>query len=258
MRRRRGRNAEFHPDNFARNDEFHPPIELSPFRSVVRGDGIAFSVPQRRDVLRIYTLADQEIAHRIGALFGQLLIQLVSTGAVGVSLDLQVQPGMRNDDPRYFCQGLARRRFQSVLAGIEEDVLHIRDQASGRFPRRQNGIELLQQLLTKLILFGFRLLAETLGLGSSLLGLSTGRIGLLRGLLGGGALLGFLLGLLLGGRALLRFLLGLLFCRLRLLLRRGLPGGGFLAFLRQRFLLLTAQRNDARVFGFLHCLPSQS
>src|SRR5208282_4667926 len=103
------------------------------------------------------SLLGKKIAHRVGAAFGELLIEFVAANAVGVTFDLQCEAGMRQKNAGYLGQFFARPGFKRVAAGIEKDVRHVHDQAAGGIARLQNGIQLCEKLSAKLRLFGFGL-----------------------------------------------------------------------------------------------------
>src|SRR5436309_14725692 len=66
---------------------------------------------------------------------------------------------MREDDSRDFRELFTRNRLQIVLAGIKEDVTHVDDQAARSVAGFENPVQLLGELLAKLLLFTLGLLS---------------------------------------------------------------------------------------------------
>src|SRR6266478_3914733 len=134
-------------------------------------------------------LLGEKIADGIGAAFGELLIEIVAADAVGVTLDLEREAGMGEDDAGNFGELFAGAGLERVAAGVEEHVGHIDDEAAGGVARLQNGIQLAEQLGAQLGFFGFGLRSglarfSGFGFGGTLLGDGSGAV--FGGLVGGG------------------------------------------------------------------------
>src|SRR5437868_3332836 len=86
------------PDGIAGKHKLDPAILLSPIRGVVRCYWRRFSKTTGGDRVRGNALLHKVIAHRLSALFGKLLIVLITANAVGVTLDRQVQRGIGEHD----------------------------------------------------------------------------------------------------------------------------------------------------------------
>src|SRR5579875_1585624 len=151
-----GRRTDLDANYLARNNQLDSPIQLTAGRGIVRSYGIVLAVADCGHVLRVHALREQEIANGIRALFRETLIELVTARAVGIAFDLKIQAWMGHDDTGDARQSELGRFFQRVFRRIEEDILHVYNEATWSFARRQYSVELLQQLFTKLILFGFR------------------------------------------------------------------------------------------------------
>src|SRR6267142_5034251 len=221
----RGRGGGGHggvADGIAVDDELNAAIALAAFGGVVRSDGLHFAEAAGGDGRTRDALFGEKIADGIGAAFGELLVEIVAADAVRVALDLKREARMREDDAGDFGEFFARARLERVAAGVKKNVRHVDDEAASGVASLQNGIELTEELGTKLGFFGFGLrggLARFFGFGfgGALLGDGSGAVasgllgGGLRGLVleqsGGAGLLGF--GFLAGGfgGGLLRFLL---------------------------------------------------
>ena len=75
-------------DGGAIDHKLHAAIALAALGSVVRSDRLRFAEAACGDGRSGHALLGQEITHGIGAAFGELLIEVIATDAVGVALDL--------------------------------------------------------------------------------------------------------------------------------------------------------------------------
>src|SRR6185437_7699615 len=151
----------------------------------------------------------EEIAYGAGALLGKLLVVVVTADAIGVALDLQRQPRMREQNSRNFCHCFARTGLQRVASCVEEHIGHVHDEPASAVIRLQNGIQLREKLFAQIGFFGvgFRSgFASFLGFGfGSLLLRQSVLLLRKRGLLFGESSLTRLLGLFLCFRGLRSF-----------------------------------------------------
>jgi Sulfatase len=77
---------DFRTDDFSRYDDFHPPVLLAPRRAGVVRNRIRRAHSRRGDGARGQLLRDQEFAHGFRSLLRKLQIELIGSGAIGVSL----------------------------------------------------------------------------------------------------------------------------------------------------------------------------
>ena len=89
---------DFCSDRLSGDYDLDPPVLLPASGCVVTRDWIGLSHARGCDISGIQPLAHQERSHPIRALPGEGQVQGWSAGAVGVSLDAQLQAGMRQDD----------------------------------------------------------------------------------------------------------------------------------------------------------------
>src|SRR2546423_2504877 len=100
--RRRGRGYRGVADGVTVDHQLDAAVALTAFGGVVRSDGLRFAEAAGGDGGNRDALLGEEIAHGIGAVGGELLIEFVAADAVRVALDLQREAGMREDDARNF------------------------------------------------------------------------------------------------------------------------------------------------------------
>ncbi len=123
------------------------------------------------------------------------MIVSVAADAVGVTLNLQLQPGMSFHDAGKLRQRLARGGLQIIFCGVKQHIGHVHFQSARRIRGWQDAAKLLKKSRTKVLFLLLGTRRGCLSLRCSLLSL------------GGGLL--FLLGLRVGEGASLRFLLSL-------------------------------------------------
>src|SRR6267378_7493383 len=95
------------------------------------------------DRVGVDPLLDDVIADGLGAVFGELLVVVVPTDAVGVSFDCEMKTGIGEDDSGDFCQAFAGSGKKLEAAAAEQDVGHVGDQAAGGVAGGKNAVELL-------------------------------------------------------------------------------------------------------------------
>ena len=81
-------------DGVTIDDQFHAPVPLTPFGSVIGRNGLRLAETTGGNRGRWNALLCQKIAHCIGPPFGQLLIKLIAANAVGMALNSQLEPGI--------------------------------------------------------------------------------------------------------------------------------------------------------------------
>src|SRR5258708_5011237 len=183
-------------DGIAVDHELDAAVALAAVGGVVRSDGLRLAEAAGGDRGGRDALLGEEIAHGIGAAFGELLIEFVAAYAVGVTFDLQSEAGMREDDAGNFGEFFAGAGLEGIAAGVKEHIGHIDDETAGGIAGLQNGIELIEELGAKLGFFGFGLrggLARFFGFGFGGTLLRDGGGFIFCSLIGGG-LRGLLLG----------------------------------------------------------------
>ncbi len=107
---------------------------------------------------------------RLCAPLGETLVVFIATNAIGIAFDSQRQRRIGEHDAADLGQLLARHRAKCVLAGVEENVGHVDDQAARRVASLEDSVELLQQA-------GAEFFAITLGLLEFLFGCCSGICG---------------------------------------------------------------------------------
>src|SRR5216684_2646831 len=187
--RRRGGGDGGVANGGAVDDELDAAVALAAFGSVIGGDGLRLAEAAGGDGGGGDALLGEKIADGVGAAFGELLIEIVAADTVRVTLDLQSQAGMREDDAGNFGEFFAGAGLEGVAAGVKEHVGHIDDETAGGVAGLQNGIQLAEKLGAKLSFFGFGLRGGLsrffgFGFGGALLGDGGGSV--FRGLVGGG------------------------------------------------------------------------
>ena len=100
--------ADLRSDNAAGDNDFNTPVCLAPFCGVVVGYRVAGAITLRGELARVKALGDKEIEHSLGALFGELLIEISTSGGVGVPTDGELQGRVVEDNSgqpgeRYLC-----------------------------------------------------------------------------------------------------------------------------------------------------------
>src|SRR6266478_8983441 len=93
--RRRGRGHGGVADGVTVDDEFDAAVALAAFGGVIGGDGLVLAEAAGGNGRTGDALLGKKIADGIGAAFGELLIEIVAADAVGVTLDLEREAGMR-------------------------------------------------------------------------------------------------------------------------------------------------------------------
>src|SRR5258707_13959145 len=83
--------ADLHTDDFAGNDEFHAAILLASLGNVIAGDRHRLPKAFRRYRVAGQSLPDKVFANGRRPLFGEPLVELIATSAVGVSLHFEIQ-----------------------------------------------------------------------------------------------------------------------------------------------------------------------
>src|SRR5262245_55083663 len=68
--------------------------------SIVTGDRVAVPITLRYQGVRVNSFVDEEAAHRIGSLLGELLIGGGVTDVIGITAHLEYGPGRRRFDRR--------------------------------------------------------------------------------------------------------------------------------------------------------------
>src|SRR5882762_1487394 len=176
-------------DGVTVDDQLDAAVALAAFGGVIGGDGLVLAEAAGGDGRTGDALLGKKIADGIGAAFGELLIEIVAADAVGVTLDLEREAGMRKDDAGNFGELLARAGLERVTTGVKEHVRHIDDEAAGGVAGLQDGVQLAEELGAKLAFFGFGLRGGAarflgFGLGGTLQGLRGSPVSC--GLVGGG------------------------------------------------------------------------
>jgi hypothetical protein len=97
----------------------------------------------------INAFVNKEIANRIGALLGQMLVVLFSSDTVRVAFHFKLQAGMRQDNARNLGQLLTSAGPESVLPRVEKDIRHIDDETSSTVAGFQNQVQLLGQIVAQ-------------------------------------------------------------------------------------------------------------
>jgi hypothetical protein len=143
---------------------------LSALRGGVASDRCCLAEALRGDYVAIDALGVQKLLNCLRALFRQTLVELGSTGAIGMTFDLHSQSRVRLQDSSDSRQAFARTGLQRVFAGVEQHIGHVDDEAAGGFAGLHYLIQLLQELLPSL----FSLLLGALGCKLRLLCLSLG------------------------------------------------------------------------------------
>src|SRR5712692_6194210 len=133
--RRRGRGDGGVANGGAVDDELDPAVALAAFGGVIGGDGLRLAEAAGGDGGGRDALLGEKIADGVGAAFRELLIEIVAADAVGVTLDLESQAGMREDDAGNFGEFFAGAGLERVAAGVKEHVRHIDDEAAGGVAR---------------------------------------------------------------------------------------------------------------------------
>src|SRR5258708_35012788 len=155
--RRRGRGDGGVANGGAIDDELDAAVALAAFGSVIGGDGLRFAEAAGGDGGGRDTLLGEKIADGIGAVFGELLIEIVAADTVRVTFDLESEAGMRENDAGNFGEFFAGAGLEGVAAGVEEHIGHIDDETASGVAGLQNGIQLAEKLGANVGLFGFGL-----------------------------------------------------------------------------------------------------
>src|SRR5258708_5356272 len=103
-------------DGVAVDDELDAAVALAAVGGVIRSDGLRLAEAAGGDRGGRDALLGEEIAHGIGAAFGELLIEFVAAYAVGVTFDLQSEAGMREDDAGNFGEFFAGAGREGIAA----------------------------------------------------------------------------------------------------------------------------------------------
>ena len=115
---------------------------------------------------------NQEIANRVRAVFRQAHVELVRSHAVGMAFHFEPQSGIGQNDAGDLGQLLARAGLERILPGVEKNVRHVDDEASGAVAGLQDGVELQHQFVAQFLLLALGLsrlrdLLRLLGLRAS-------------------------------------------------------------------------------------------
>src|SRR5580658_6929551 len=151
--------------------QLHPPILLPPLGRIVRRNRLTLAKAVRFNRTGRNPLLHKIIPHGLSPMLRQILIVLVAAHTVSVSLNRNMQAGIRQHNPRNLRQPFPRSRKQLKTSAAEQNVRHIRDQTPRRVARGQNRVQLLQQPRPQFLLFFFRLLPQTFGLRRRSVGL---------------------------------------------------------------------------------------
>ena len=106
-----------------REENFHAPVELPARLCRIACNGQAFAIPSRRYAVGTYAHSQQGVAYRIGALFGKLLVALVTAGAIGKSFDSHCPLGMLVKNVGKLLHLTYASRFKARAIGIEQDIV---------------------------------------------------------------------------------------------------------------------------------------
>src|SRR5262245_16958553 len=92
--RRRSGGGRGVADGVAVDDELDAAVALAAFGGFVRSHGLRFAKAARADAGGRDALIREKVAHGAGAAFGERLVEFVAADAVGMTFDLQSQPGV--------------------------------------------------------------------------------------------------------------------------------------------------------------------
>src|SRR5215510_14830780 len=181
-------------------------VHLAPGGRVVGGDRFGFAeAADGFDAFGLDSGRGQVRAHRLGAVQGELVVQLVRADRIGVALDFERQLAWLGEQyAGQFAQLLSRGRFERGPAGVEEHVAEIDYETASFAFRVENLGEGDVESLQRGVAFAFgRLggLSGAFGFGAGAFGLEEGGLfalfggelcgfGLAGGLFSPGALFG--------------------------------------------------------------------
>src|SRR6185312_8213855 len=170
-------------DRRAVDHQLDAPVLLAAFGGVIARNRVVLAVALGRNGAAVDALRGQELADRVGPVFGELLVVIVGARAVGVAVDLDLQVGVGQQDAGNLGQLDFGSGLERGLVGLEQHVGHVHDEARGGVAGLQHRVELVEQLLA----LGLDLAA---GIGGLPLGLGAGGVGVGTRFLGRGGMRG--------------------------------------------------------------------